>query len=85
LYKFKEFLIPCECGCQIIRVTDFEDDTLAIDVFETVFFSKQGLIKKFLERLEHAWMILMGKEFLLYEVEITKDKLKEFKEFINSL
>lgn len=81
--KISEIKIDCDCGCSIVRVMDL-DDFLTIDFLYNTFQSKQVTPTRILKnRLKMMWYALLGKEYRLHEIVVTREQLKQLAKDIN--
>jgi hypothetical protein len=84
-----DFELRCDCGCGKLQFTRWEDDkdfALFIEYFYPMFYAKQqNIFSVLVERLKFVWFILRGKEYSLYDLVLTEDDLKRFKEWVASL
>lgn len=84
----KDINVRCCCGCgeafQIEFRVDDEKDYAIISTLTSGFYAHQtclwGRIKR---RIQAAWCMLIGKEYYLHEVVLTKDQWGKFVEDIN--
>ena len=84
----KEVYMSCDCGCGIMKFTKYEEDSIGIEYYASSFYEKQyGVFNKLLHRIKIAWFMLIGKEFLLYDilVDIDSKKVKEMAEFFEDI
>jgi hypothetical protein len=89
----KTIILPCDCGCGILKLTKFDDSDVSFDdmpylfeLYSSLFYEKQGNIFSLLwQRIKGAWFMLNGKEFHLYDIVVQKDKFKEFADFVDSI
>lgn len=84
--------LSCECGCGIMRFScepEYDDDkvgSIFVEYWMPAFYSEQiQVLKTLWRRLVEAVKILRGKKFVLYEVIVSDDDLKELKDWINKL
>jgi hypothetical protein len=78
----EEVRIACDCGCSLISISKWDDDeTVILSHYRCSFYTEQGTvwygIKEYLKSL---WFALLGKNFLLYELVLTKEDLTKLKE-----
>jgi hypothetical protein len=84
LDKNKEISIECECGCGITTLK-FEKDNwegipiLEISNFQNSFYAEQQPIRKAIaNRLRMIWCGITGKQYHLYDIILTGEKVEEF-------
>jgi hypothetical protein len=84
----KSFLFKCSCGCGILQFNFWEDEyqELFISYYASSFYVHQDGLKDIIwNRIKGAWKMLLGKEYLLYDVCIHKNELQDFKDFVKEL
>jgi hypothetical protein len=86
----KTMILPCEAGCEILKLSKYDLDNdpepYVLEVYFSAFYEKQNNLFTLLwQRIKGACFMLMGKEFFLYDLVISKEKFKEFSEFVNSI
>jgi hypothetical protein len=88
--KVSLLVAECDCGCGIIRFTDYKDDgDFLIEYYISNFYGKQdGVFKTIWNRIKFAYYVLTGREYDLYDVLLTDKKAQEFKKnlkkFVNT-
>ncbi|MBR4023450.1 MAG: hypothetical protein IKI94_12830 [Ruminococcus sp.] len=83
--KRNEHVIFCECGCGngVVLKADNEESELSLQLVSDNFYTKQTNV--FWEKLKRIWFIIRGKEYRYFDILISKDELKEFKNFVSKL
>jgi hypothetical protein len=77
--------IPCDCTCSILEISDWKDEnesfiSLYVDAYQEKGATISWTIKR---RIKAAWHMLRGKEFLLYELCLPKEQLRNtLKEYL---
>ena len=80
IYKPKVVSVRCECGCGILEVARWKnDDIVLVNYFPTGFYAYQAHWK---ERLRAIWALIRGKDYQLYELTMTTEELREYKDKI---
>ena len=83
-----EIIVNCDCGCSSglhWKAIQWGDDgeQYFVSLTEDSWYSKQtGRIKPYFKRL---WKALLGKEYYLTELVLSKDDVAEFVVFLRSL
>jgi hypothetical protein len=85
-----KFYLECDCGHGMIKIEIDKDDEYGIyayiDYLEPVFYTKQdGIWNIIKERFYLAWKMLTGKQYVLYELVLNKEKFEEYRKFINKI
>ena len=84
----------CNCGCdEAIQVKKFTYDDVSpneqeyyISVLAGVFGERQrGIFRTIFHRINIAWKMLLGKEYLLSEIVLTSDEFQELKKKLGDL
>lgn len=78
----KEFIVPCDCGHSVLRVSLYSDKHekwATIDTYISTFYTRT-----FIERLKMAWLMLIGKEYRYFDIFLQEDKWNEFVKFMSS-
>lgn len=78
----KVIIVNCNCGCDeqinIRRFDDNESTEYFLSICEPVFYTKQnGIFKTIKNRFKSCWRILRGKEYLLCDLSLNKQQIKE--------
>jgi len=83
---FNEFYIECECGNEVLRVgRDEDDNTVYIGLYHAEFYKRQFRFwETAWERMKHAFYVLMGWDYPLFDIVIDGEQYDEFKDFVNS-
>lgn len=78
----KVIIVNCDCGCdeeihiKKYRGDDNTPDDYYITISESKFYSKQdGIFRLIKRRLKSIWRAMLGKEYQLCEINITKDDI----------
>lgn len=79
----KDINLRCTCGCgeafQITFRVDDEEDYAIISTLTSGFYAhKTGFLSRMMRRIKAAWLMLMGKEYYLHEVVLSKEQWNEF-------
>lgn len=80
----KVVIINCNCGCdEAIQIKKFTFDDDMSDYFISIlageFSTKQrGIFRTIGHRIKLAFKMLLGKEYLLTDIVLTHDELKEY-------
>lgn len=84
--------ILCNCGCGDVFTFTFmiepdgEFDYVYLSSFTSMFYSIQhSFFKTLKRRIQAAWFMLRGKEFLLHEVILTKEQWNDFVKAVNEV
>lgn len=85
----KKININCGCRCRTLIIEKYKYGCLNFDFYENMFHSKQnGMIRTIIERLKLAYKILIGKEYMFYDVYVDEKEssrvLEELREFIDN-
>ena len=88
--QMKLFRIDCSCGTESLEFNRWGDDPVEDDVYiaHTIcsFRARQvGIFGELLSRLKLAWLMLRGREYTFYEINIDAKRLAEFKEWVVGL
>ena len=93
--EIKMVVVNCNCGCNetiaIKKYVDSDnsdiDDEYYLSILASKFYEGQDrkIFKTILHRINLAWKMLLGKEYLLSEIVISKDEFEEFKDKIKEL
>lgn len=80
----KEVSIPCDCGCSILKITNYDNEDISFAFYINSFYAKQDA--RFLETLKRRckiiWYTIIGKEYLFEDVSI---KYEDFKKYYKEL
>lgn len=76
----KTFFLECECNTEGLKFEKYEDDSLWISLYK--LFSIKFT---FLERLQLCWRILCQKEVDIWDINLSPDKVKQLKKFLNNV
>ena len=88
----KQFYLECDdkCGSIVVDVDVIEvfgektDYYGYLTYFKPVFYTSQrGVLNTIKSRFYWIWKILTGKEYILYDLVLSKEKWEEYKKFIN--
>lgn len=83
--EIKQELKVCDCGCSVIRVTRGDFD-YGISLYKDEFYNGEHfIIKSLLTRIKHAWFTLLGKDYWLFDISLSKEQLDEFRENLGKL
>ena len=78
LAKRDELIIECECGTHSVRIISFCDDpdSVYLELWASNFYTKQkeNIFKRIGHRLKLIWFAIIGKEYRLEDVEITREE-----------
>lgn len=94
--EIKMVLVNCNCGCDETIVikkyindddTNTDNDEYYLSILSGKFASGQDrkLFKTIAHRIKLAWKMLLGKDYLLSEIVISKTEFDEFKKKIKGL
>lgn len=93
--EIKVVLVNCNCGCDETIVikkyinddTNTDNDEYYLSILASKFCSGQDrkLFKTIAHRIKLAWKMLLGKEYLLSEIVMSKTEFDEFKKKIKGL
>lgn len=93
--EIKVVLVNCNCGCDETIVikkyinddTNTDNDEYYLSILASKFYSGQDrkLFKTIAHRIKLAWKMLLGKEYLLSEIVMSKTEFDEFKKKIKGL
>jgi len=88
--EIKQELKVCDCGCSAIRITRYDWDHCGTDygisLYKDEFYNGEHfIIKSILTRLKHAWFTLLGKDYWLFDISLSKEQFDEFKENLGKL
>ena len=83
-------IITCGCGCgdgfEIIFKYHDEHDCVYLSTTTSGFYAMQdSFTKRLSRRIKAAWFMLRGKEFLLHEVIISKERWNNFVDEVNKI
>ena len=83
----KDINLRCKCGCgdafQVIFRVDDDEEYAIISTLTPGFYAHQtGFLDRMKRRVQAAWYMLMGKEYYLHEVVLSK---KQWNEFVKEL
>jgi hypothetical protein len=84
----KDINIRCSCGCgeafQVTFRVDDEENYAIISTITAGFYAHQtGIWSRMKRRIQAAWYMLIGKEYCLHEVVLTKEQWDDFVTDIN--
>ena len=91
MYKDNTFDTSCDCGCTIMRVSQWESDEgfeeVSIESFIPNFYAiKENGWKRFVEILKIIWCAIRGKEYYLFSIILTtKNQISAFKKAVANL
>ena len=81
--ELKEINFNCVCGCHLITLSRFEDDEdVSIVFWEQPFYSLQPSYK-IVSYFKRLWSAILGKEWLLYSIILSKDDANRLAEGIS--
>ena len=84
--KVSDILVPCDCGCGIIRFSQWYNKDKPEEVNVTYYLNAWHKKLSFLDKLKLIFCIITGKEYLLYDVSlITKESILALKESVSKL
>ena len=88
--KITEFIVPCACGCGIIRFErciDKYGDILSIIHYVTSTEANHvGLWQVIKKRCKMAFCALLGKDYVLYDVVLTStEDIEKFKKLVSEV
>ena len=82
---FNDFYVNCECGEEIIRVSVDEDKYVYLSLHHSEFHNRQiRFWEKAWDRIRHAFFLLMGWDYFLFDIVVKPERWEEFKDFVNS-
>lgn len=74
--------IPCNCGCSVVLVMEFEELGDHPQEFVTEFFTAMDLKGSRRIRWQTAWRILRGKDPWLHDVCLDSKAMGELQDFL---
>ena len=80
-----KFLLDCDCGCSILKFTkeEWDGDTwFSLQYYISGIHTGESFFSKIAGRIKAAWFMLTGKEYLLYDVLLTKERFVELQKYI---
>ena len=85
----KVVVVNCNCGCdeaiQIKKLTD-DDNEYYLSILAGEFGATQrGIFRTIGHRIKLAFKMLLGKEYRLTEIVMTKAELEEYKKVLGEL
>lgn len=88
--KENNFYIECNGGDGILKFLYDDDerwnDVLYLEYYHLSFYSHQnGVFNIIWTRIKDAWKMVTGKGFFAFEVVLSRNQLKDFKIWVNSL
>jgi hypothetical protein len=82
----KEIFTSCSCGCSVLGVIKYDSNEYAIEYLKSSFDTEQmSIISKIAKRIKNAFYTLIGKEYYLFDIVLTKEEFEDFKSQINGL
>ena len=67
-------LVKCHCGCSYLEIDrDEELDFSYIMYYKYNFYSSVSIF----ERIKKAWLTLIGKDYLLFDIVVENEKIEE--------
>lgn len=84
-------IICCGCGCGdgfeiAFKCCDDGYDCAYLSTTTSGFYAMQdSFARRMARRIKAAWFMLMGKEFLLHEVIINKERWNNFVDEVNNI
>jgi hypothetical protein len=85
----KTFELTCSCGCSKLVASYWDDDdydAVALMHYSHSWRENSRPVRRGLKQMfSLIWCALVGKEYLFYDVVIERDRLDEFKKFVESL
>lgn len=84
-------IISCGCGCGdgfeiAFKCCDDEYDCVYLSTTTSGFYAMQdSFARRMARRIKAAWFMLMGKEFLLHEVIVNKERWNNFVDEVNNI
>jgi hypothetical protein len=88
--EVKQEIKVCDCGCGIFRIAKYDwnngDVDYGISLYKDEFYNGQNfIIKSLLTRIKHAWFTLLGKDYWLFDISLSKEQFEEFKDNLSKL
>jgi hypothetical protein len=88
----KTFYLGCECHSHglVFEYYDWGDKDADEDIFIShvvySFYANQQPTRTYIKRMfKMIWCAISGKEYSYFDIDITKDKLEEFKKWVAEL
>ena len=81
VYKDKEILVRCDCGCSFLDFVYYSDENeMIISHYESSFYAQQQPVWTVIKnRIRRIWNALLGKEYRFYEIVLYGEGFKKFK------
>ena len=84
-FTFNDFYVNCICGDEILRVSKDEDGDVFVSLYHSEFYSRQGRFWETVwDRIRHAFFVLTGRDYLLFDLVVGSERWDELKDFVNS-
>ncbi len=83
-----KFYYECSCGCGVLEFSQWKDDGIAFISYNIpAFYAWQyGTWDRIKRSVKIIWNILLGREYVFYEIVIEDNKtLKEFKKWASEM
>lgn len=88
----KKFYLECGCHAHYLVVDyykwgnkDNEEDIFISHLIPSFYANQQPIRNYFRRMFKMIWCAISGKEFYIYEINVTRDRFEEFKKFIASI
>lgn len=86
----EEILVDCDCKREIVRIIKYKDEyseEYYIEVCEPHFYSKQdkGFWQKIKFKIKYIWYILIGREYVIEQIVLSKDHIEQLIEALKLL
>lgn len=84
--KRTDVKVSCSCGCGMVSISQWYYDGKPEGVDLTYYIMARRGTFNLLNRLKLIWYILIGKEYIVYDLALTsKEEIVKFKEAVASL
>ena len=84
----KMIIVNCDCGCEEkLSISKIDEaDRFYMTLHSCQFYTKQeGIFKIIIHRIKTAFMMLLGKEYLLTDIVLTKEDINKLKDNLEDI
>lgn len=86
ILKIEEIEVYTDDEIQILQLPKSKKYDYSLQILINTFYSKQrGILRTIKERIKLIWYILLGKDYLLNDIILSKDQADEFNKSLQNL
>lgn len=92
MIKDRELFLPCSCGgCGIVGlsydVSDKADgdEYMYLSYYPNAWYERQSIWRRIWKTIKMIWFILIGKEYLMFDIVLENKGIADLREFMNGL